>query len=192
MMDPNGNKAMNDRFKITFFFTLIAAGVALRLLCQDIPNFAPVAALALFAGFVFQSWIYAAMVPVAVLAITNIYLGGYDDWLVMLSVYACLILPTVFGKRFLQSDKNEIAPVLPVIGFSFAGSLMFFFVTNYAAWLSPWYPNTWSGFIECYVAALPFFRYTLMGDLFFCFAFFGAHALVVRFSSAKVWRPVLN
>lgn len=182
---------MTDRLKITFFFLLVFCGVALRLICNDIPNFAPVAALALFAGFLFKNWLVAAMVPISVMTITNWQLGGYDSWVVMLSVYACLVLPTFLGRRFLQKSDHSVAAVMPVLGFSFMSSVMFFFVTNYAAWLY-WYPRSWAGFMECYVAAIPFFRYTLMGDFFFCFMFFGIHAVAVRFVEQPKLAPVLS
>ena len=48
------------------FGLLVGSGVALRLTCHDLPNFAPVAAIALFAGYFFRSMLLAACVPLAV------------------------------------------------------------------------------------------------------------------------------
>ena len=45
---------------------LITAGVALRLVFRDVPNFAPVAALALFAGYYFRNAGWALLVPLSV------------------------------------------------------------------------------------------------------------------------------
>ena len=169
---------MNNRLKITCFFLLVFSGVALRLLCRDIPNFAPVAALALFSGFIFRSYLAAAMVPVSVVTISNIQLGGYENNAVMISVYACFILPTLFGRWFLKSRRGDLS--MPrVLTFSIGSALLFFFATNYTAYLY-WYPKTVDGFIACYVNAIPFFRYTLAGDLFFCFVFFGGYNLATR------------
>ena len=181
---------MNERLKITLFFALIFCGVGLRLLCRDLPNFAPVAALSLFAGFIFRIWWFAILVPLSVLSITNIYLGGYESWPVMVSVYSCLLLPALAGRRFLQSGEHHAASLKAVVGFSLMGSILFFFVTNYAAWVQ-WYPCTWSGFVECYAAAVPFFRYTLAGDLFFGALFFGGHAVVVHWLNARQSAPML-
>ncbi|MEC9092960.1 MAG: DUF6580 family putative transport protein, partial [Planctomycetota bacterium] len=157
---------MSDRFKTTFFFLLVACGVGLRLLCRDIPNFAPVAALSLFSGFLFRNWLVAALVPISVLAISNLQLGGYESGPVMLSVYACFLLPSLIGKKFLQTDSSESIPILSALGFSLGGSFLFFLVTNYSAWIA-WYPKTLEGLIDCYGAAIPFFRHTLLGDSFF-------------------------
>lgn len=176
----NSKFRMNNRLKIFCFFLLIFAGVSLRLICRDLPNFAPVGALALFAGFMFRSYLIAAMVPIGVVTISNIQLGGYENNLVMFSVYACFVLPTLFGRWFLKNGKGDLS-VLRVFAFSLSGALLFFFVTNYTSYLH-WYPQTAEGFIECYVAAIPFFRYTLAGDLFFTCVFFGGYALATRLS----------
>ena len=40
------------------------------------------------------------------------------------------------------------------------------------------YPHTLAGLEACYIAALPFFGYTLLGNLAFSAAFFGAEALL--------------
>ena len=39
------------------------------------------------------------------------------------------------------------------------------------------YPHTLAGLEACYIAALPFFGYTLLGNLAFSAAFFGGEAL---------------
>ena len=45
------------------FGALVLFGAGLRLYFRDLPNFAPVAALALFSGYWFRSWRTAAGVP---------------------------------------------------------------------------------------------------------------------------------
>jgi hypothetical protein len=57
-----------------------------------------------------------------------------------------------------------------------AGSVQFFIVTNFACWLL-WYPRTMEGLVACYVAAIPFFQNTLLGDVVFATALFGGLAL---------------
>ena len=58
-------------------------------------------------------------------------------------------------------------------------SLAFFFVTNLAVWYqASWYTRDAAGLWQCYLQALPFFRYTLSGDLLFTTVLFGGHALV--------------
>src|SRR5271170_6986623 len=76
---------------------------------------------------------------------------------------------------------------LPVVGAALASSVSFYLVSNLAVWASTdMYPKNLSGVAECYVAALPFFRHALAGDLIFTVAMFAApiavHALSGRFS----------
>ena len=53
-------------------------------------------------------------------------------------------------------------------------------VTNYAVWqFSPWYEKSLAGLLESYTLALPFFRNTLLGDLFYSAVLFGAYEAVV-------------
>ena len=55
-------------------------------------------------------------------------------------------------------------------------------VTNFGCWiLFDHYAKTWSGLWECYTMAVPFFRYTVAGDLFFACMTFGGYLLVRSF-----------
>ena len=42
------------------------------------------------------------------------------------------------------------------------------------------YPNTWEGLVACYVAAIPFFHNTLLGDAVYSTALFGGLALAEK------------
>ena len=60
-------------------------------------------------------------------------------------------------------------------------ALQFYLISNFATWmLGNMYPQTLAGLAACYVAALPFFGYTLIGNLFYSAFFFGAHAWLTR------------
>ena len=43
---------------------------------------------------------------------------------------------------------------------------------------TPLYQKTFSGLITCFVMAVPFFRNTLFGDIFYVAIFFGVYELV--------------
>ena len=167
------------------FFGLILAGVGARLLCRDIPNFAPVAALALFAGYFFTSRILAIMIPLLVMLVSDFILGAYNPGL-MIVVYGMLTLPVMLRgllRKHLnfRSDRPKAIAFssLGIIGCSVMASLAFFFVTNLAVWYqASWYTRDAAGLWQCYLQALPFFRYTLSGDLLFTTVLFGGHALV--------------
>jgi len=62
---------------------------------------------------------------------------------------------------------------VPVVGAALASSVSFYLITNLAAWASlDMYPKNLSGIMMSYVAALPFFRNALAGDLIFTLAMF--------------------
>ncbi len=165
---------------------IVAAAVALRLALVDIPNFAPVSAAALFAGYLFRSRRVALMVPLLILLVSDRLIGGYDLWL-MLVVYSCLSLPVLFrgalrrAIRFGGGAAQAASGVLALLGCTAVCSVIFFVATNFACWVvTPWYPRSWAGLWECYISALPFFRYTLAGDMFFASAAFTAYGVSLR------------
>ncbi len=153
----------------------------LRIAFEHIPNFAPVAAIALFAGYQLRSRTLAATVPLAVMALSDLSFGGYH-YGVMIAVYASLTLPAVLGS-YLRS-KLPLFParrlggsLLALLSAAIGSSLVFFLVTNFAVWsYFDLYERTWSGLVQCYVQAIPFYRFTLTGDVCFAVALFGALA----------------
>lgn len=150
---------------------LVLAGASLRLL-PHAPNFTPVAAIALFAGVYFSKRI-ALLLPLGVMMISDMFIGYYEPKL-MISVYGSFVLCTVLGF-WLKKHKNWYT----VGGSAILSSVLFFLITNFAFWaFSAWYPKSFAGIVECYFMALPFFRNTLIGDLFYVSVFFGVYELV--------------
>jgi hypothetical protein len=56
-------------------------------------------------------------------------------------------------------------------------SVQFFLITNAAVWLEGWYDRDLGGLWQSYVAGIPFFRATLVSDLLYTAAFFGAYEI---------------
>ena len=166
------------------FVVLVTLGAQLRIWLQDLPNFAPVAALALFSGYFFRSWILALAVPLGVMAVSDWTIGGYD-WPMMALVYGMLAVPVAargWLRRAATGERGGVRSVATLIGCSLTASILFFVVTNFGVWLSyPTYPHTWAGLAECYAYAVPFFRYTVTGDLFFACVLFGGYAAAIRY-----------
>jgi hypothetical protein len=172
------------------FVVLVVAGVQLRLSLEHLPNFAPVAALALFAGYFFRSRIVAVAVPVSIMAISDRFIGGYA-WYQMVAVYATLALPVlmrgVLRKQMSLSQVSWGKTLLSLAGLlacSFVSSVVFFLITN--AVCLGWYEPTIAGVSKCYWQALPFFRYTLSGDAVFAVLTFGIYAVACQ--AALQWR----
>ena len=155
---------------------------ALSRLLPHPPNFSPVEAMALFGGAYFANRAWAIVVPLVAMVLSDIALGlmfggSYMSYIASLSfwsVYVCIALSTVMG--FGLRGKVGSAKVL---GYSLAGSILFFVVTNFFTWLgSTMYPQTGAGLIAAYVAGIPFFKWTVLGTLFYSALLFGGFALL--------------
>ncbi|NOT89048.1 MAG: hypothetical protein HOP03_12810 [Lysobacter sp.] len=158
---------------------------ALSRLLPHPPNFSPVEAMALFGGAYFANRAWALLVPLAAMVLSDIALGlsmGGEYWsyvatsLSFWSVYLCIALSTVlgFGLRGKVGGGN-------VLGYSLVGSILFFVVTNGVTWFgSTMYPQTGAGLVAAYVAGIPFFKWTVMGTLFYSAMLFGGFALLRR------------
>ena len=165
---------------------LVAGGVVTRLYCEDLPNFAPVAGASLFAGWYFSRRAFAFSTPLLIMGISNLWLGGYNS-VVLISVMSCLLVSSCLGI-WLRSRSDSVAvnrtekPTwkstvlsrLAIIGCAAAGSVLFFVVTNFAVWMA-WPTYT---LLETYIQAIPFYRFTLYGDLFFSVVLFTTYDLV--------------
>jgi hypothetical protein len=153
--------------------TLVVLGVAGRLL-PHAPNFTPVAACALFAGFLFGR--RAAFAVPLVIMLAGDALIGFYDYRIMAAVYAATAFPVLLGPLV-----RSRLPVLWLGAFSLLSSVIFFLSSNLAVWaFGSIYERTWSGLLQCYTAALPFFRYTVAGDLVWSAGLFGAYAVACQ------------
>ena len=135
-------------------------------------NFAPVAALSLFAGARLRGW-KAWALPLALMAITDPFLGGYSRLTPV--VYASFLINVWIGTRLRDTESP-----LWIGGAALAGSVQFFLITNFA-WLYPGlYPHSLAGILSSYTAGVPFFWRTLASDLVYSGLFFGLHAWLSR------------
>lgn len=148
---------------------LILAAAIVRLLPHP-PNFAPIAAMALFGGAYFNKKVFAFAIPLAALFITDLSLGFHNT---MWAVYLSFIV--IVGLGIVMLKKKS---VMKIVLASVSASVLFFIVTNFAFWATDtFYPTTAEGLAACYTAAIPFFHNTLIGDLFFSGVMFGLFEL---------------
>ena len=161
---------------VSVFFLLVAIGVAGRW-GQPEWCFTPTAAAAVFAGRYFGRWAIAALVPVTILAISDMLLPAYGSYGVMIATYLAMIVPVFLGK-WLAGGNGGWSTAWRFGVCSLVPALVFFVVSNFAVWaFQSLYPSTWAGLIECYVAAVPFLRWMLAGDIFYMAVLFGCGAL---------------
>ena len=138
-------------------------------------GFTPVAAALLYfgaRGSRRQLWVpFGLMITSDVLLNKFVYAYPLSwDQLVVWAWYAAIL--------FVGTQLHETSGWLRVAGAALASSVSFFLVSDLAVWaFGTMYPKTWSGLVSCYVAALPFFRRGLAGDMLFTAVMFGLPAI---------------
>jgi hypothetical protein len=166
---------------------LIVLGIAARFWIET-PNFKPVAAFALFGGFFFRKPSLAIVGMIFVMTISDLQLGFYP-WQLMVCVYLSLAISVLLGMTIRSRvGKKRISwsHLAGFLGASLTMSTLFFLLTNGAVWLmGGWYPLTLAGLAECYLAGLPFYRWTILGDLFFTTITVSCFSMVVWYSTYR-------
>lgn len=159
--------------------TLMVFAAAFVRLIPHPPNFAPIAAIALFGGAYFNKKSLAFAVPLSAMFLTDAIIGFHSGmWIVYLSFALIVVIGMLMLKKV--NVKNVVLA-------SVTASISFFFITNFGVWaFGTMYPKNIAGLIECYIAAIPFIQNTLIGDLFFSGIMFG----VFEFAKTKI--PVLS
>jgi hypothetical protein len=179
----------------TWVIASMIVAAALTRLVPHWPNFAPIVAMGLFGAAYFQRRSLAIIVPLLAMFISDMGLQLvqsmhlYDSWLAtgrgfyraQWVVYGTIALITC-GGFVLRKHRS----ILPIGACVLAGSLTFFLLTNLGVWAlghGVRYPHTAAGLLECYVAAVPFFHYTVLGDLTYSVVLFGGYALLLKWSA---------
>jgi hypothetical protein len=167
---------------LAYFFVLFA--VASRMPFMPHPwNFTPVAAALLYFGAKGarrQLWVPFGLLAASDVILTK-FVYGYpfmSDHYVTWAWYAAILwLGTNLRANACLRDAKDW---LRVGGAALVSSVSFFVVSNFAVW-AVWgdlYPKTFAGLMTCYVAAIPFFRHTVEGDLIFTALIFGVPAAI--------------
>lgn len=177
----NGADTLNVRFFALVGITLTAA--AARLLPHP-PNVTPITALALFGGAHFANKKAAFLVPLAALLLSDLALGlvryGAAIFAAMPYDYGSFALTVCLGLLL----RRRRSP-LTIGGATLASSVLFYIISDFGFWLRwDFYPKTLEGLVRCYVAAIPFLRNALAGDLACTAVLFGGFALAEKYCAA--------
>jgi hypothetical protein len=89
--------------------------------------------------------------------ITDLVIGFHE---VTLFTWGTVILIGLGSKFFKKNISNRIFG-------SLLGACLFFIITNFGVWSLGSYGYTFSGFINCYILAIPFFVYSLISTFIF-------------------------
>ncbi|MFA6949590.1 MAG: DUF6580 family putative transport protein [Lentimicrobiaceae bacterium] len=159
--------------RMIFVITAILVAAVMRLI-PHWPNFTPVAAIAIFGGAYINRKVLAFILPVAAMLISDLIIGFHTT---MLAVYAGMLISVGIGMML----RNRVKAGNVVIA-SVVSSVIFFLITNFAAWYTGLMPYTrdFAGLVQAYIAGVPFFNNGLLGDLFYSTVLFGSFYLVSR------------
>ena len=172
---------------------LVAIAVAGRWIGASVdwsllpPNFTPVAAVGLFAGFLFASRTTALLVPLVALAVSNLALDSYGSFWMGSIVYGTFMAAPLLG-RWLRNRPTAVRAFVSVL----LPAVLFFITTNFAHWMmdiqhaGSAYAANWHGLLACYARGIPFFRWMLEGDIAFCAMLFGAFGLITCYAGRRV------
>ncbi len=155
----------------TLTISAIILALAVFRLLPHLPNVSPVAAMALFGGAYFADKRMAFIVPFVALFLSDLLLGLHTS---MIFVYAGFAITVVIGFA-LQKKINVTNTAFAML----VSSVLFFLLTNFGAWLtSGLYAKTAAGLMQAYVAGLPFFQNSLLGNMVFAAVIFGGYYLL--------------
>jgi hypothetical protein len=155
---------------------IILLAVFTRLI-PHAPNFAPIGGLALFSGANFKSRITLFM-PLAAMFLSDIFLGFHKT---IPYVYVSFIIIALIGRLI---KKNQWQSLFKA---SLISSILFFLITNFGVWATgTMYQKNLNGLVQCYGFGVPFFRNTLISDLFYTFTFFYGYQFLSNFSFKKL------
>ena len=156
--------------KYILILSLIIVTALSNILLTNIPNFSPIASVALFSGFYLSNKKLALLIPIACILVSDYFIGFHS---LMWAVYISFALTVIMGiKMKTSSGKNVIIN-------SVLSSLVFFLITNSAVWMmGGFYTSDLSGLALCLSMGIPFYKYTLLSSLIFSTALFGGFQIL--------------
>jgi hypothetical protein len=171
---------------------MILAAAATRLIpplaspWMNLWNFTAIGAMCLFGGAYFQRKWIAFLAPMAALLLSDVLLAvtlyGFRGINVISMSYLLFGLTTLLGMTL----RGRVT-FLNVAAAAVLASAGFFLISNFHVWLTGHnYPQTAAGLGAAYIAAIPFAKNMLLGNLFYTAVLFGGYELL-----ALQW-PVLQ
>lgn len=151
---------------------IILLAVVARLV-PHAPNFSPIGGLALFSGSNFKSK-FSFLIPILAMLISDIFLGFHKT---IPYVYLSFIIIFFIGRNIKVNKWQNL------LSASLVSSIIFFVITNFGVWAAgSMYQKNLQGLMQCYTLGVPFFRNTLISDLFYSFSFFYGYRFLSNLS----------
>lgn len=169
---------MQKTSRKTLFVFGIILFVAISRLLPHLPNFTPLAAIALFGGAFLLNKKMAYFFTFAALLLSDILVNiilyndtNFLNYIIQPYVWAVYFS---FGLTvFIGTTMQNNVSIKNVAKLTVSSSLLFWIITNFACWPNnPLYTQDFAGLLNCYVAALPYLG-NVVGDLFYATLLFG-------------------
>lgn len=179
-----------NRNVIISFVLLILIAALYRVMPGRPWGFAPQIAMALFAGAVIKDKKWAFALPLLSMLLSDVlyhflYINNLSPisgfYTGQITNYLLFTLMTVVG--FFIKERNLVS----IFTGSLAGPSIYFILSNFIVWIGGGglnRPRTFDGLMMCYNDALPFYRNSLLGTLFFSTVLFGGYYLLKKY----VWK----
>ncbi|QQL51432.1 DUF6580 family putative transport protein [Mucilaginibacter ginkgonis] len=160
---------------------MIVAAAAMRLVSfkyQQLSNFTPVGAIAIFGGTYFTDKWKAYLVPLITLFVSDIIINYlYFHKLILWTSYAPFVYGSFLAMVFFGTLIKKVN-VVNVILASVGGVLIHWLLTDIHPWLNgPEYSKGIMGYFHSLWNAIPFEKNMLLGDLIYGTILFGAFEL---------------
>lgn len=149
---------------IVLIITLIILAVSWRVInhnFQIAPNLELVTVASVLAAVII-GWKAALIVPISTMIMSDLIIGNSSIFIFTWSSFVVIGLAALLLRKLANKPKSQI---IYSAGFAVASSFFFFIVTNFGVWAQGWYPATMAGLTSCFVAAVPFYRTMLIGNL---------------------------
>lgn len=182
-MQNSGNQVWAQILaQVVLVSALILFAVVMRFL-PHLSNVTPILAIALLSGFHFKNRSVAVLVPLLAMFVSDLVIGFHST---LVFVYSPILVVVFFGlwmrahhSRSAQSPQNtKIWPIQESFGWTLAGSLLFFLVSNFGVWETQnFYSHNFAGLMTCLAAGIPFFEKSLLGDMMFTGLVFSFYVL---------------
>lgn len=150
----------HQNYLIPIVFLLI---VSFSRLVPHPYNFTPLIAAGVFSGFYFKQFYTSLFIIIFSMFIGDLFLGFHNT---MFFTYIALIVPVAFG---IYAKHLKLSSIFTS---SVISSISFFVITNFGAWLTlDIYEKNFSGLINSYAMAIPFFHNTIISTFFYLLLF---------------------
>ena len=171
-------KRTNINTILAIFLILIAATSRIINAQLHVANFVPIAAIGLFSGSIIKDKRLAFLVALMGQFLGDVYfqffthIPGFYDLTGQLFNYGALIGATALGVSMKQPKA------LTTLAYLFGASTLFFLVSNLGYFAGGWNGYSFAGLVKTYVDGVPFFKYTLAGDMMGGVLMFGGYFLL--------------